>query len=67
MSAIELDLEFDPEGELVRSWRTQALERAGYPAALATKLAELMYVDVHKATDLLRHGCSPELALKILE
>ena len=67
MSAIELDLEFDPEAELVRSWRTQALERAGYPATLATKLAELMYVDVHKATDLLRRGCSPELALKILE
>ncbi len=67
MSAIELDLDFDPEAELVRSWRTQALERAGYPATLATKLAELMYVDVHKATDLLRRGCSPELALKILE
>ena len=66
MSAIELDLDFDPEAELVRSWRTQALERAGYPAALATKLAELMYVDLHLAADLLRRGCSPELALKIL-
>jgi hypothetical protein len=66
MSAIELDLEFDPEAELVRSWRTEALERGGYPAALARKLAELMYVDVHQATDLLRRGCSPELALKIL-
>jgi hypothetical protein len=66
MSAIELDLDFDPEAELVRGWRTEALERAGYPAALAAKLAELMYVDLHLAADLLRRGCSPELALKIL-
>jgi hypothetical protein len=66
MPAVELDLEFDAEAELVRSWRTEELQRAGYPAAQARKLADLNYVDLHLATDLLRRGCSPELALEIL-
>lgn len=66
MPAVELDLELDAEAELVRSWRTGELERAGYPAALARELADLTYVDLHLATDLLRRGCSPELALRIL-
>jgi len=44
----------------------EELERAGYPAAQASELADLTYVDLHLATDLLRRGCSPELALKIL-
>lgn len=66
MPAVELDLEFDAEAELVRSWRLEELERAGYPAAHANELADLTYVDLHLATDLLRQGCSPELALKIL-
>ena len=42
------------------------LERAGYEAAQARELADLTYVDLHLATDLLRQGCAPELALKIL-
>ena len=66
MPAVELELEFDAEAELVRSWRTEELERAGYPAAQARKLADLNYVDLHLATDLLRQGCSPELAFEIL-
>jgi hypothetical protein len=66
MPAVELDLEIDAEAELVRSWRTEELERAGYPAPQARELADLAYVDLHLATDLLRQGCSHELALKIL-
>jgi hypothetical protein len=66
MPAVELELEFDAEAELVRIWRTEELERAGYPASEARRLADLAYVDLHLATDLLRQGCSPELALKIL-
>jgi hypothetical protein len=66
MPAVELELEFDAEAELVRIWRTEELERAGYSSSEATKLADLTYVDLHLATGLLRRGCSPELALQIL-
>ena len=66
MPAVDLDLEFDAEAELVRSWRLEELERAGYAVDQASELADLTYVDLHRATDLLRSGCSPELALKIL-
>ena len=66
MPAVELDLEFDAEAELVRIWRMEELERAGYAAAQARELADLTYVDLHLATGLLRRGCSPELALQIL-
>jgi hypothetical protein len=66
MPAVELDLEFDAEGELVRIWRMEELERAGYAATQARELADLSYVDLHLATDLVRRGCAPELALKIL-
>jgi hypothetical protein len=66
MPAVELDLELDAEAELVRIWRMEELERAGYEAAQARELADLTYVDLHLATDLLRQGCAPELALKIL-
>jgi hypothetical protein len=66
MPAVELELEIDAEAELVRIWRTEELERAGYEAAQARELAELSYVDLHLATDLVRRGCSPDLALKIL-
>jgi hypothetical protein len=66
MPAVELELEFDAEAELVRIWRTEELERAGYAPAQARELADLTYVDLHLATDLLRRGCQPDLALKIL-
>ena len=63
---VVLDLELDAEAELVRSWRLEELERAGYAADQASELADRMYVDLHRATDLLRNGCSPELAFRIL-
>lgn len=66
MPAVDLDLELDAEAELVRSWRLEELERAGYAADQARELAELTYVDLHLATDLLRRGCAPELAFNIL-
>lgn len=66
MPAVELEVELDPEAELVRRWRVEELERAGYPPDDALLLAELRHVDLHGATSLLREGCSPELALRIL-
>ena len=54
------------EQELVELWRAEALERAGYPAADAAKLASRMDVDLHHAAELLAKGCTVELALLIL-
>jgi hypothetical protein len=64
--AAELELQVDAEVELVRSWRREALLRAGYPYEAAERLAELPHVDLHLAVDLVRSGCSPETAEQIL-
>jgi hypothetical protein len=66
MSAVELELQHDPEAQLIRSWRLEELERAGYPRTDALQLAELAHVDLHVATSLLRRGCPPDTALRIL-
>jgi len=54
------------ETELVESWRAEQLELAGFGAAAAAELAGRQDVDLHGAIELLRDGCSAELALKIL-
>ena len=66
MPAVELDIKIDPEAELVRAWRIEELVRAGYTPEHAQELADLNYVDLHLATDLVRRGCTPELAIRIL-
>jgi hypothetical protein len=66
MPAVELELERDAEAELVKGWRLEELGRAGYSRAAAEQLAELFYVDLHLATNLLRRGCPAETALRIL-
>jgi len=66
MPAVELEIQIDPEAELVRAWRIEELVRAGYTPDHAQELADLNYVDLHLATDLVRQGCTPELALRIL-
>ena len=65
MSAANLTA-IDPELELVERWRHQALERAGYDAEAATVLAASHDVDLHRAVELLEHGCPVDLALQIL-
>ena len=56
------------ESELtqVERWRIDELERAGYGSRAAMTLAARHDVDLHRAVDLIRKGCSPELALQIL-
>lgn len=54
------------EQELVERWRAEELERAGFPEDVAAELAMRNDVDLHRATELLRNGCSPELAAEIL-
>ncbi|HZQ17033.1 MAG TPA: hypothetical protein VFA82_09695 [Gaiellaceae bacterium] len=54
------------EQELVERWRSEELQRAGYPQELAERLAMRADVDLHRALDLVRDGCAPQLAADIL-
>jgi hypothetical protein len=65
MAAAELTKQVT-EKERIERWRADELERAGFEPAAASLLAGRPDVDLHYAIDLLRSGCSPELALEIL-
>ncbi len=54
------------ELERVERWRAAELERAGYPAEAAARIAARHDVDLHRAVGLVENGCPVELALKIL-
>lgn len=56
----------DSELSQVERWRIDELERAGYDPRAAMTIAARHDVDLHRAVDLLRNGCAPELALQIL-
>lgn len=64
MPAVEEIVE--TELERVERWRTDELMRAGFDPASAFELAVRLDVDLHRATELVDRGCSPELALQIL-
>jgi len=66
MSAAELETLFTSEIERIERWRHEELARAGYDGESALVLAASHDVDLHAAVDLLRRGCSVELALQIL-
>jgi hypothetical protein len=66
MSAAELELLFASEIERIEQWRHEALARAGYDPESALVLAASHDVDLHTAVDLLKRGCSVDLALQIL-
>jgi hypothetical protein len=65
MAATELN-SAETESEKVERWRAEALEHAGYDAVAALELAVRPDVDLHRAIELLEHGCPPELAVQIL-
>jgi hypothetical protein len=58
-------LERGADAELVLSWRFEVLFRAGYSRNQAFLLAR-EGVDLHRATELLEHGCPVEMAMEIL-
>jgi hypothetical protein len=69
MATVEVEeavREIETEEERVVRWRRDALRRAGYDERLAVKLALRPTVDLHVAVDLLRRGCPPDTAAKIL-
>ena len=64
MSTIQV--EHDQTHELVMGWRRHELRRAGYDRKQASKLAAQLDVDLHQAVDLVKRGCAPATAVKIL-
>jgi len=54
------------EPELVLCWRLAKLSETGYSDDATAALATLPELDLHRATDLLLHGCPHETALRIL-
>jgi len=47
-------------------WRTRRLISAGFPTALARRLARTDRIDLHRLLELVDRGCPPELAARIL-
>jgi hypothetical protein len=61
----ETPVEFGGEQAKVEGWRLHVLIEAGFPLALAEKLAA-SEADLHTCVDLVRQGCSPTTAAEIL-
>lgn len=51
---------------LVFEWRLETLLRAGFAGDAAHSLAACSHVDLHVAVGLVKRGCPPETALRIL-
>lgn len=49
----------------VQGWRLHVLIEAGYPIAVAERVAD-SEADLHDAVELVEHGCAPETAAQIL-
>lgn len=62
----ELAVAADRETMRLYAWRLAELSRAGYDDDAGSLLAARSDVDLHRACDLPRRGCSIELALRIL-
>jgi hypothetical protein len=56
----------DRQAPEVLRWRLERLIDAGYPAATASSLAERVEIDLHLAIRLVRNGCPPATAVRIL-
>jgi hypothetical protein len=54
------------EGERVHAWRLRELIEAGYSIPHSEVLAADLAVDLRRATALVRAGCPPETAYRIL-
>lgn len=48
------------------TWRRWQLEHAGFSPLLAMRVARDGRYDLHCLLELVEHGCSPELAVRIL-
>ncbi len=66
MTAAQFEAIDETEAEAILRWRFDELTRAGYDVGSALMLASHVEVDLHTASGLVRRGCPPETALRIL-
>lgn len=66
MSQADVEVLHETEETRVINWRFDTLAAEGYSWAAATQVALRLEIDLHAAIDLLRRGCSEEIALRIL-
>ena len=66
MTAANTNVIIESELDRIVRWRSEELERAGYSTDGAASLAARLEVDLHEAIDLVKGGCPPETAVKIL-
>jgi hypothetical protein len=65
MTAAEFEL-LESEADRIIRWRLDSLTAVGCRLEWALVLATHLEVDLHLAPELLRRGCPPETALRIL-
>jgi hypothetical protein len=53
-------------GDPVRRWRLQELVRAGYNPGDALVMSGQPEIDLHRAIELVKRGCPPHTAVRIL-
>jgi hypothetical protein len=56
----------EPAVQEVVAWRRDQLVDAGFALLLATRLARDPRFDLHALIELVEHGCTPELAVRIV-
>jgi len=66
MTAANANVIIESELDRIVRWRSEELERAGYSPDGAAALAARLEVDLHEAIDLVKGGCPPDIALRIL-
>jgi hypothetical protein len=66
MATTNLKPTAETESERIERWRRETLERVGYATSDAAELALRLDVDLHAALGLVKRGCPPDVAAKIL-
>jgi hypothetical protein len=54
------------DAQAVVDWRKAELLHSGFPRLLAARVARDERYDLHQLIELVEHGCSPDLAVRIL-
>jgi hypothetical protein len=57
---------YNEEEAVVLEWRVETLMRAGFDSDAAFDLAFSKHVDLHSAVGLVKRGCPPATAVRIL-
>jgi hypothetical protein len=65
MAAAQMSKPRPPMADSVEAWRLHTLLQAGYPIAVAERVAQ-SGADLHQAVELVRQGCEPQVAEQIL-